>query len=386
MKPSLLLIGPTPPPHHGVSMAMQALLTSSMLERFQILHVDLADRRGIEHVDKPDFHDVLLFTKQWLRLLALLLRQRPALVYLAVSQTTLGFLRDSLLLWPCHLLGARLVLHLHGANFRTWYEARGILVRACVRLVLRRVARVVVLGESLRGIFAGLVAPEKIAVVANGIEWRRQVERHAMALKNRRRRVLYLGTLNHLKGVLVLMEAIPMVLHDRQDAEFVLAGPWSDQTDRREVDEYLYRHGARDYVIFTGPISGEAKMALFESADVFVFPGVQQEGQPLVVLEAMASGLPVLFTDRGCLRETVVEGETGLEVRREDPVDLAERLLWLLNHPEKMAKMGAKGRTRYEQLYTKERFVEAMVGVCEDVLDEGARSECRDETPAGRTV
>src|ERR1700693_6406166 len=73
-RPILLIVGPTPPPYHGVSVATQALLTSDLDRHYQMEHIELADRRGIEYVDKPDFHDFLLFIYQWLRLLGTLLR------------------------------------------------------------------------------------------------------------------------------------------------------------------------------------------------------------------------------------------------------------------------------------------------------------------------
>ena len=83
----------------------------------------------------------------------------------------------------------------------------------------------------------------------------------------------------------------------------------------------------------------------------------------MVVLEAMAAGIPVIFTDRGCLRETVPDGEAGMVVPIGDPQQLANRLLWLLDHPEKMKTMGTYGRKRYESLYTKARHIERMIDV-----------------------
>ena len=113
----------------------------------------------------------------------------------------------------------------------------------------------------------------------------------------------------------------------------------------------------------TGQVEGGQKRTLLESAHIFVFPGVQQEGQPLVVLEAMAAGLPVIFTDRGCLRETVGEGEAGLCVKINDPQDLANQIVWLIDHPERLYEMGQAGRQRYEQLFTKEKHIAAMIEV-----------------------
>ena len=110
-------------------------------------------------------------------------------------------------------------------------------------------------------------------------------------------------------------------------------------------------------------MEGDQKRTLFESSDLFVFPGVQQEGQPLVVIEAMGAGLPVVFTDRGCLRDTVINGESGVEVPINDPHRLADCILWLLDHPNDMQAMGRRARQRYESLYTKKHHIENMIEV-----------------------
>ncbi len=360
-RPAVLIVGPTPPPHHGVSIATESILHSSLADRFRLIHLDTSDRRGIQHVDHPDVHDVVLFIKQWFRMIRLLRAAPPALVYLPLSQSTIGFVRDTLFMIPAWLSGAEVMVHLHGGNFKAWYGGRARLVRSVVRRVLRRVAYAVVLGESLRGLFDGLIAPFRVAVVPNGIHWPpvRRTERRPDAA--RRYTVLHLSTLNRLKGATVLLAAVPLVLKVRHDVDFVLAGPWSHEADRLEAEALMLHHGLADHVVFTGPVTTlEHKRSIYSSADLFVFPGVQQEGQPLVVLEAMASGLPVLFTDRGCLRETVIEGECGLEVRINDPHHLADRILWCLAHPMEMERMGHNARERFERFYTSERFVRRL--------------------------
>jgi len=368
-RPKLLLIGPTPPPHHGVAEAMRVLLDAPWHQRFLLAHLDLADRRGIEHVDQPDIYDIVLFLRQWIRLIGLLVRQRPNVVYVPISQSTIGFLRDSFLIWPAYLAGSRVVLHLHGGNFRAWYEARGSGVKAYVRSVLNRAARIVVLGESMRELFRGLIPLEKVAVVPNGIGWEKLSSRNRAVNRKRPYRVLYLGTLNHQKGVSVLIEAIPLVERVRQDIEFMFAGAWSNPRDRRETESFIAAHGIQNAVSFAGILDGDPKRRLFESASVFVFPGIQQEGQPLVVIEAMAAGVPVLFTNRGCLRETVADGVQGLEIRVGDSRDLADKILWMVSHPLDMERMGASGRERFEMLYTHERFISNMTQVFLDTME-----------------
>jgi len=363
VKPHILVIGPTPPPFHGVAVAIQALLDSAIADRFRVSHLNLADRRGIQHVNKPDLHDVILFLRQWLRLISMLLHACPTLTYLVLSQTTIGFLRDSLLIWLSYLRGSHIVLHLHGGNFRDWFVGRSWFMKLYVQIVLRRVTRVIVLGESLKCQFDGLVDRRKIAVVSNGIDWKDSCLPREVAASGSRYMILHLSTLSHLKGALVLMEAIPLVVRQRRDVEFVFAGPWSHVEDKRWAEQFVAEHDITEYIRFSGQVDGNEKRTLFDSADVFVFPGVQQEGQPLVVIEAMAAGLPVIFTDRGCLRDTVVNGESGLEAPINDPQQLANRILWLLDHTEEMKAMGIRARQRYEALYTKKRHIENMIQV-----------------------
>jgi glycosyltransferase involved in cell wall biosynthesis len=154
-----------------------------------------------------------------------------------------------------------------------------------------------------------------------------------------------------------------LILNRRKDVEFVFAGPWSHTEDKQWAERFIAQQGITEHIRFTGQVDGHEKRTLFDSADIFVFPGVQQEGQPLVVIEAMAAGLPVIFTDRGCLRDTVVNGETGLEAPINDAHQLAERILWLLNLPDEMKAMGRRGRQRYEALYTKKHHIENMLEV-----------------------
>ncbi len=356
----LLVIGPTPPPFHGVAVAVQTLLNSTIVGQFRVLHLELADRRGIQHVNRPDFHDVLLFLRQWSKLLALLIRQRPRVVYLVISQTTVGFIRDSLFMWTAALFDGRVVIHLQGGDFGRWYDSRSRSLKTYVRLVMTLVNRAIVLGESLKPAFAGLVPPERISVVPNGVDWWGGTSSHRRNRGVPHWRVLHLSILNKMKGTLVFLQAVPGVLRRRTDVEFICAGPWSHPDHQREAVDWIAQCDLWSVITMTGEMDARLKRALFESADLFVFPGVQQEGQPLVVLEAMAAGLPILFTDRGCLKETVTDGESGLEVRANDPDHLAERILWMLDHPEEMARLGDNARRRYAAHYTRERYVEQL--------------------------
>jgi glycosyltransferase involved in cell wall biosynthesis len=302
----------------------------------------------------------------------MLITIHPAISYLVLSQSTIGFLRDSLLIWPAYLRGSHIVVHLHGGNFREWLLGRSWLMKTYVNTVLRCVTRAIVLGESLKHQFESLIDEKRIVVVPNGIDWSSARVGQNVPRSGSRFRIFHLSTLSHLKGTLVLLQAIPFVVHKRKDVEFLLAGPWSHAEDKQWADSFVRQEKLETYVSFSGQVDGAQKRTLFDSADIFVFPGVQQEGQPLVVIEAMAAGVPVIFTDRGCLRDTVPDGEAGLEVPINDPQQLAHRILWLMDHPEVLKAMGACARKRYEELYTKERHIERMIEVIAFSCEKGS--------------
>lgn len=371
-KTRLLVIGPTPPPYHGVAVAIRHLLMSRLTDEFEVTHLDLADRRGIAHVNKPDWRDVLLFIRQWIRLWRLLLTRRPQIVYLVLSQTTIGFIRDSLLLWPAVLTGAKIVTHLHGGALREWYQSRWPAMRAYVRMVLGTVGRMIVLGESLRPIFTGLLPDDRIVVVPNGVDLFWGEPEREPPNGTRPLRILHLNTLNRMKGTLVLLAAIPTVLRHRRDVAFVFAGSWSHPLHREVAEWYIAQHRLEPYITFAGEVTGLEKHALLRSADLFVFPGIQQEGQPMVVLEAMAAGLPIVFTNQGCLRETVVNGECGVEAYTDDPYDLAQRITFLLDHPEDQRRFGRNARRRCQLFYNKDRHVDRMIQTFREVVAETA--------------
>ncbi len=83
----------------------------------------------------------------------------------------------------------------------------------------------------------------------------------------------------------------------------------------------------------------------------------------MTVLEAMSVGLPVIATDRGCLRETVLDGMTGFIVPPNSPETIAEKIIQLIRDPDLRERMAAAGRKRFELNYTQDRFVRRLEAV-----------------------
>jgi len=355
----LLVVAPFLPSCHGTVTSIRTLVGMGLAEFFDVTYFD----PGIKSADGAAVPSVRSFVPKFARFVWLLLRKRPHLIYLVLSNRSRELFREGLLILTARLFGAQVVAHLRGAQLVDWYQARLYPIRMLVRIIFGMIHLGLLPGDSLKGLYSELLPESKLAVVPNGVDDIEPRERLVESSQPRPWRILHLNFLDRAKGSLVLLWAIPSVLRRRTDVEFVFAGPWLHSNQEQEARRYVEQHGLERHVQFTGEVVGKEKERLFQSADLFVFPGIGQEGQPLVVLEAMASGLPVIYTDRGCLRETVIDGEAGVEAYTNDPYDLAVKMCDLLDRPNEMARLGLNARHRYRSHFTQDRYTEQMVRV-----------------------
>jgi glycosyltransferase involved in cell wall biosynthesis len=354
----IAFLAPTPPPVMGPSIATEIVLKGPLPRDLRIHHIDTADRRGLETLGRIDLGNLWNAASTCARLLWTILTRWPRLVYIPISQTRIGYVRDSLYMILAWIFRRRVMLHLRGADFGEFHARSGPLLRAWIRATLRRADGVVVLGESLRAIFLPFVPAERIHVVPNGEDF---PEFEGLGRDYRARRplhVVYLGNLIPLKGVDDLVRAAPLVLARHPGTRFTFAGAWRSDAFRGWAEGFARDRGLES-VRFAGPIDREGKTALLRDADLFVFPSTR-EGHPWVIVEALAAGLPIVSCDAGCIRESVLDGRNGRLVPMRDPETLARTINELLADPERLSSMAAESRRQYLTRFTRRDFRTAL--------------------------
>lgn len=160
---------------------------------------------------------------------------------------------------------------------------------------------------------------------------------------------LFVGRLVREKGILDLLEAFKQVSMRHPGATLTIAGELMtnerDQVTAKLVEAQLANNPNVHYVGFV-----KDTPALFNRHDVFLLPSYR-EGLPRSILEAMASGLPVIATNiRGC-REEVMDQETGYLVPVADPEALAQAMESFITHPERLILYGQRGREVVEERF-----------------------------------
>lgn len=180
--------------------------------------------------------------------------------------------------------------------------------------------------------------------------------------------VVCLSRLVRRKGQDVLVAALPRLRARIAGATLLLGG---DGPDRDRLRALAARRGVADAVVFTGPLDDDEVPAHHAAADVFALPcrtlggGLDVEGLGIVLLEASASGVPVLAGRSGGAPETVRPGRTGRLADGRDPDDVADTLADLLADPDAAAAMGAAGRRWMREEWTwaaRARRLRALTG------------------------
>ena len=259
----------------------------------------------------------------------------------------------------------KVVCHLRGGFFREWIEGANPLTRAYVKLTHSFVHGQIVLGECLKYLFDGYVKRSRLYVVPNGKDYDVQPK---VRLNKGAVRVLYLANIIRTKGVVDLLQSVPIVVAENPKVEFRFAGDWIHPELKKEVDSYM-RVNADLPVRFLGKVNAEEKYRALSSSDIFVFPTYYPpEGHPWVLIEAMAFGLPIVTTDQGAIRETVIDGVNGYLVEKRNPKDLAEKIKLLADNRELRKRMSQESRKRYLNEFTEVRMVERMSSTFDKVL------------------
>lgn len=177
------------------------------------------------------------------------------------------------------------------------------------------------------------------------------------------------GRMERVKDQLTLVRAFITLCKDnagnRARLRLMLVG---DGPLRGEAEEMLRNAGLADRASLTGSRSDVDN--LLREIDIFVLPSLN-EGISNTILEAMASGLPVIATNVGGNGELVVEGETGCLVAASDPAGLAEALQVYVDDPARMYRHGQAGRQRVEALFSLDGMVRAYTQVYSTLLRDG---------------
>lgn len=183
-------------------------------------------------------------------------------------------------------------------------------------------------------------------------------------------RILTIARLVEVKGVEYSIRAVAKVASRVRDIRYQIVGGGPLTGQLKKLAREL---GVAYLVDFLDWQTRDKVLEMYADAHIFVLSGVvgkdgAEEGQPTVVIEAQATGLPVISSRLGGTAECLVDGKSGFLVPQRDVNALADKLFYLIEHPERWAEMGQVGREYIENNLDLQKLNDRLVGIYQDLL------------------
>ena len=195
-------------------------------------------------------------------------------------------------------------------------------------------------------------------------------------------RLLSVGRLVEKKGFEYSIQGVAKVLKSFPNVQYEIAG---DGPLRSSLEKLVAELGVANNIKLLGFQTREEVLRLLRAANIFLAPCVTSDGRsgtcwvgdvetgPVVVLEAMASGMPIISTRHTGIPEMVHDGESGFLLEERDVDGIADRLTHLLKHPEIWQGMGQKGRNHVEEYHNLDKQTDRLVEIYRQLLEEDHR-------------
>jgi glycosyltransferase involved in cell wall biosynthesis len=351
----VLFFGKLPPPYIGPSVATGIILNSELKNRFELIHFDTSHHSSVSELGRYQWSNFRYAFRQYIKLFFTILKKNPDIIYIPSQQTTIAYLRDIPFILISKFLRKKVVCHLRGGYFKNWYQESGNFMKWVIRRIQSMIDGQIVLGENLRPLYSHLMPVERIYVIPNGSDY----DIPSNKKTNDKLTVLYLGNFIESKGLFdVLNACFHLPRETWSSLQILFAGNWHDEVTKKKFLSIIEENP--DFPVkIIGPVYGEDKFKLLSSSDIFVFPSFyRNEGHPWVIVEAMASSLPIISTNHAAIPESVLDNKNGFLVKKRNPKEIAGKIQFFLNNPDIRVQMGKESRNHYEANFSEKKIVE----------------------------
>jgi glycosyltransferase involved in cell wall biosynthesis len=266
---------------------------------------------------------------------------KPDIVHLNSAFTKRALLRDPWYILIAKFYRCPIFIKYHGSDATLLSSSSSAFWKMLTAFCVRHASGIGALSSEekenfLKAGFAG----ETIFVVKNTVDYTKFKPALIPPL-NDKTRLLFISRLIPSKGLLDVIRAFAIVLRAKNSIELICVGDGPELPKAHELTREL---GIEQNVIFTGLVSEEKTREYYLGSTMLVFPTTHGEGFSMVIFQSVAAGLPIITTRIRAAADYLTEPDNCLWVEPRNPEVLAQKITYLLDHPEVMANMSMKNR------------------------------------------
>ena len=331
------MIGPSPSRKGGIAAVANVYLNSYLVKEVDLTYIS-STSLGTK------FDKCLTVIRGYAIFVFFLTSRSSDIIHILVT-AGVSFYRKIIFILLAKTFKKKIVIHLHASNFEKFYQDRKI-NRYVIKKVMDNVDLILVLSDRIKQIVKCYSINDNIKVLYNPISFK-DFSFPSKIRKSNTKIVLFMGKVGERKGVYDLLEAIPKILKIYNSVRFVLGG----DGELEKVKHICKIKKVANKVDVLGYISGSEKMNNFKKADIYILPSYH-EGLPVSILEAMATGLPIVSTAIAGIPDAVEDGVNGFLIEPGHIDAIVEKVTKLLRDEHLCNEMSkrsiAKVRTKFD--------------------------------------
>ena len=166
--------------------------------------------------------------------------------------------------------------------------------------------------------------------------------------------ILFAGWLNHKKGLHVLVRAMRDVRARIKNVKLVVLGMDADKKYLNQIKKYVAENSLEPNIEFRGKVGSDEFKQYLHNAKLLVVPEQWENMSPVIIIEAMFAGIPIVAGRIGGLPEFVIDGENGYLAEYNNPKDFAEKIIRLLSSQQLRSKFSQKNKELFQRLFNEE--------------------------------
>ena len=276
-------------------------------------------------------------------------RKKIQIVHLNSGLTQYSLFREGIFSIVAKILGCNTIFFIHGWKEKEFEKIINNSLKTKLTLILfKKQDAIAVLARQFKEKIVDLgVDSKNIFVSSTMVESKKYYQEDKdfeFSFK-----ILFCAGMHRKKGPYEVLDAAPFVVEKYPDTKFIFMG---EGVELENLKNFCSEMELNSNVKFIGYKEGEEKIIIFKKSHIFVYPSYT-EGFPLVILEAMAAGMPLVTTPVGGLADAVENGKQGLVIESmpPKPEEIAEKIIKLIENPELMIEMSKNNLREAKEEY-----------------------------------
>ena len=361
-KKNILFFGPIPPPITG-----QAIAFSEIYYRIELGNKFLVNTSSIST------YKIFTSIRVILRVTGIFVRNRIDLVYFTCSRTKMGFVKDLYLVFLSAISKAKIINHVHGADFYTFYKNSGIL-EPIIKATYKKVDVSIVLLAGMKADFKDFPHMD-LYVIGNSYPTKFNDIDVDYSLQSSD--LLFFSNIMATKGIFEYLEAADHLLNETTNLKCSIAGGYlgDDEMSRIEVEnKFQTRYNELkskwgDRIQYCGIVGGDEKLELFLKSSIFVLPTYYKtEAFPISILEAMRTGNAIITTNHNYLPE-IISNQNGFLVKCKSVGELTHAINRLMMNKALLKTIQQTNVNVAKDFYSPDRYLTDVKNVISSYLE-----------------